>query len=306
MEENLSTLTFDLPSFIDAVFPRYSVELVLGYRRLYDWLGSAKNEFEKKYEGYPPPVIKNNTAATDVAQIPWFTNRDRHSSNVGFYETFANTTIRHHARHYEGRLDFSCQHCGLKYADLIVAQYQPLLDAGARLRFTNVHDKERSIPEQFYCDILNATATCSAIMAQKKSKTLNPSQSLDYDRIAVEAFDQGLFKPIENNHAYREKIGKELSKYHKTKLGSKPLPLECESDTALDALLRESIRLERELVPHLFNETDLRRDFEMARRKEKFCSVNATAVLEDPEWREVFTDGDWLEGLAIIINNSNS
>ena len=302
VEENLCDLRFDLPSFIDAVFPKYSVELVLGYRRLHQWLGSAKNEYEKKYGGYPPP----NSIAT-VAEYPYFVDRDRHPSNVGFFETFANATIRRHYVRGEGRTDFTCntqnkKPCSLKYIDSIIEAYQPLLDAGARLRFVNIHDKERGAPEQFYCDVLNATATCAAIMAKNGTKSSNPSKSLDYDRIAVEAFDRGLFKPIENIREYRTKIGGRLWRYHAEKLNYKPLPLECESDSVLEALLQESIRLERELVPHLFNETDLRLDFEMTKSKGKFCSVNATAVLEDPEWRKVFADGQWLEGLAIINN----
>ena len=77
-----------------------------------------------------------------------------------------------------------------------------------------------------------------------------------------------------------------------------PLPLECESEKGLDALLEESIRIERELVPNFFNETDLRHEFDLAVKQRKYCSVNATAVLGDPEWRRMFLDGIWPKGLT--------
>jgi hypothetical protein len=59
---------------------------------------------------------------------------------------------------------------------------------------------------------------------------------------------------------------------------------------SLEAFLAESMRLERELVPDFYaaHEEQHRKNFWNAAAKNKFCSVNTTAVLIDPDWLSLF------------------
>jgi hypothetical protein len=59
---------------------------------------------------------------------------------------------------------------------------------------------------------------------------------------------------------------------------------------SLEAMLAESMRLERELVPDFYaaHEEQHRNNFWNAAAKNKFCSVNTTAVLIDPGWLGLF------------------
>jgi hypothetical protein len=59
---------------------------------------------------------------------------------------------------------------------------------------------------------------------------------------------------------------------------------------SLDALLAESMRLEQELVPdfYAFHQEQHRTNFWNAAAENKFCSVNTTAVLIDPEWLSLY------------------
>jgi hypothetical protein len=62
------------------------------------------------------------------------------------------------------------------------------------------------------------------------------------------------------------------------------------NQVSLEALLAESMRLERELVPDFYaaHEEQHRKSFRNAAAKNKFCSVNTTAVLIDPDWLSLF------------------
>jgi hypothetical protein len=57
----------------------------------------------------------------------------------------------------------------------------------------------------------------------------------------------------------------------------------------LEAFLVESMRLERELVPDFYaaHEEQHRKNFWNAAAKNKFCSVNTTALI-DPDWLDFF------------------
>ena len=105
---------------------------------------------------------------------------------------------------------------------------------------------------------------------------------MDYSLIAMAAIEQELL-PRKTN---KKSINDFLESVHKKRPLS--LPLECESTSALNDLLEESIRLERAIVPGFFNETSLRESFAVNVAKNKYCSVNTTAVLQDPYWRAIF------------------
>lgn len=125
-----------------------------------------------------------------------------------------------------------------------------------------------------------------------------------YHLIATAAIDQVffLFSPNEDKND-AEKGDRQTEAYHTEELQSRPLPLECEDTTVLDALLDESLsplkrvtqpscldeslRIELELVPDFYDEEAHRSEFAEAVAKKKFCSVNTTAILEDPGWRRV-------------------
>jgi hypothetical protein len=110
---------------------------------------------------------------------------------------------------------------------------------------------------------------------------------MDYQLIAVDAVDRGLLNQTKFD---RPLVVRSIEQYHKKKLGSRPLPLECMDQVSLEAFLAESLRMERELVPDFYaaHEEQHRKNFWDAAAKNKFCSVNTTAVLIDPDWLSLF------------------
>jgi hypothetical protein len=110
---------------------------------------------------------------------------------------------------------------------------------------------------------------------------------MDYQLIAVDAHDRGL---LDESKINRRQVVGTIEEYHKKKLKSRPLPLECMDQVSLKAFLAESMRIEREFVPDFAatHEKQHRTNFWKAAAKNKFCSVNTTAVLMDHDWLSFF------------------
>lgn len=64
---------------------------------------------------------------------------------------------------------------------------------------------------------------------------------------------------------------KALKQFHQEELKSEPLPLECTDQEGLDGLLKESLRLERELVPQFYSESRHRAEFAFDVKKKEHC-----------------------------------
>jgi hypothetical protein len=172
----------------------------------------------------------------------------------------------------------------LPYTDKIVDLYR---DLGDQVRIMNMHLDNMEVTSNFVCEILpNAANACQASLNQTK-QNFNPSSQMDYQLIAVDAVDRGL---LGKSKLDRGRVVQTIKQYHKKELGSRPLPLECMDQVSLEAFLAESMRLERELVPEFYaaHEEQHRKNFWNAAAKNKFCSINTTAVLIDPDWLSLF------------------
>jgi hypothetical protein len=151
----------------------------------------------------------------------------------------------------------------------------------------NIHHDTMTAISIFLCEVVpNATKSCKASLNHKLEKS-NPSIPMDYQLIAVDAVDRGL---LDKSKINRRQVVGTIEQYHKEKLKSRPLPLECMDQVSLEAVLAESMRFEREFVPDFAatHEEQHRTNFWKAAAKNKFCSVNTTAVLMDPDWLSFF------------------
>jgi hypothetical protein len=110
----------------------------------------------------------------------------------------------------------------------------------------------------------------------------------------VDAVELGLLNrsKLVNWSNFKRHVVRPLEQYHSKTLESRPLPLECMDRVSLETFLAESMRLERELVPTFYaaHEEQHRESFWNAAAKNKFCSVNTTAVLIDPDWLSIFAE----------------
>lgn len=275
VEEYLSDACFDLPAFQQAT-TKWQVLIVVTYRQFWSWLPSFKNQLEKERKVLP--FFPSEPKSTDP--LPWLLDRRRTSSSPQFYKAMISVKNRKKIRVADVKTGKY-----LPYTDNIVDLYR---DLGDHIRIMNIHLENVKVTSNFFCQILpNATNTCQASLSRTMQQSANPSIPMNYQLIAVDAVDRGLLDQSKSN---RPQVVRTLEQYHKEKLQSRPLPLECMDQVSLEAFLAESLRLERKLVPDFYaaHEEQHRKNFWNAAAKNKFCSVNTTAVLNDPDWLSLF------------------
>jgi hypothetical protein len=272
VEEALSDACFDLPAFQQAT-TKWQVLIVVTYRQFWSWLPSFKNQFEKLERSF-----SSEPKSTDP--LPWLLDRRRPSSSPEFFKAMISVKNRK-----EIRVANILSGEYLPYTDNVVDLYR---DLGDQVRIMDMHLENTKVTSNFLCEILpNAPNTCQTSLHQTKQQSSNPSIPMDYQLIAVDAVDRGLLDQSKFN---RTQVVRILRQHHQKKLESRPLPLECMDQVSLEAFLAESMRLEREVVPDFYadHEEQHRKSFWNAAAKNKFCSVNTTAVLIDPDWLSIF------------------
>ena len=203
-------------------------------------------------------------------------------------------------------------------------------------KFTsNKNGKEFDFIQYIICEIFpNTLNTCNALLLHNEGtesssssitsaagaaekvemskseiiQKLNPSLSLHYDSIAVEACRKGI---INGSQISREVARSTIQRYHEIDLGLKPndLPLDCPNDDQYNHILNASLDHQKRICNQLQlleldvdgieskcsqkakNMTHHQDQFwKSVNEKKKFCSVNVSLVLNDVKWIEFLSE----------------
>ena len=185
--------------------------------------------------------------------------------------------------------------------------WQPYADA---VHIFNVH-QHGDLSANFVCQTMpKANFTCAKLRRRENDHNQrllveNPSKPLDYDILAVHAYEQGLL----NKTNSRKNVVKAIQHYHeKVKgLSEKDLPQRCLNSTVLYKFYHVSLDLEKWAVStwtstisksssqrvnlepfsheHLL---DFNASWNKALEKKKLCSVDAVKVMKQKDWQEFF------------------
>lgn len=267
VSEGLGTMPFDMPAFLAAT-EKWHVEVIMLYRPFFSWLPSIKNQFEKGMgflKEFPTQPCNSplgfccNDRHRPFRSAPLYRAIGRHGVD-GVQCRFLKRYLYEPVRAFE--------------------QFHSTIN-------TKIIDMRDNVVGTLFCNVLNAPTSCKAIQEMPAPK-VNPSKNMDYHLIATTAMDAGILKVTDTRS--RKEVVADIEQFHQTKLAGKPLPLECAEPTALEKLLDESLRLEQELVPQFYNESQHRAGFATAVGKNKYCSADVYAILKDPEWRKFFAE----------------
>lgn len=161
-------------------------------------------------------------------------------------------------------------------------------------------DREINFIEHIICNIIPGSKhTCNALkdyLETTKNK-MNPSVSLNYDFLAVEACQRGLL----NGTLFSRNEAREIIKSHQeVELGhdANDFPLICPDDQILKEILRIDIRNEERICntygslcdwdqKKAYHENQF---WKIVNSKKQFCEVDAKAVISDPHWIRFFSD----------------
>ena len=268
---------------------KYNVHIVMVYRRYHEWLASIKNQGDKYSLGRPHMKL---WPPDGPQKEPIFPHLMRWIHNV--------TEIPS------------------PYTPQMYDLYRNQLQLDVSL--LNMHDPTKDMIEDFLChSLVNAKHTCNeykqemdrqrqdkvttaattAASRKKYTYTSNPSENHFCDMIAYDAYQQGIIRDLRGYRKgadrifFNEVISRRLEKMHMTPYD---LPLICPSNEELQPLLDITLQYEQDFLPSFYNseygKTKIQSKFWKDVSKQKFCTVNTTAVLQQPAWK-IFLQQQW-------------
>jgi hypothetical protein len=245
----------------------WNVLIVVGYRRLFDIMPSAKQQWDRYYphikalNDWPPQGRVLQPLFPDVLEDP------------------------HLGDNYVPQKSYLQGVKQWSYTDYLLETIGPYFP----MKILDIH-KEGSVRTNFMCDILShAPQSCSlSILRDREAPEThsNAEQSLFYDALATAAAAKGW---IRKEHYKRRAVALQLRAHWEDTLQQKPQDLDqiCPSDDELEFLLAKSLAKERKIMPHL-SEDDHREAFEVAKKKKKFCWVDTERALARPDVSNFF------------------
>lgn len=258
--------------------PLFDVEIVIGYRPLYEWLPSKYNSVHKRgiVGVWPGESWKGGRKSPEVRPFD-IENRGRFSIMFQDFETV----------YHKHPTEIVRDNFQLYFPNVKVLGQPTLAQATG---------KGDPILEQFFCHIFpDAPQVCQEVIAGSLDfpTAKNPSVSLDEDILAVAAYKEGPVRATTASRGQR-RVARDAITEHLKMLRNQTgyeYPLECWSQEKLDRLERLSLALEHQLfdASWLPGQEEAHRDgFAESVAKHKFCHIDTAATLEQPEWKSFF------------------
>jgi hypothetical protein len=249
---------------------RFQVQVVIVYRRYWEWLLSMYNEKYKplprrqKYQKWP------DEGGIAVRTFPDYYRRlNNKGQGIGGYQLAAEREDVHPAE-YLKRL------FGKHFGEVVLF---------------NMHRQEEGgdLSRNFIGQIFPETRDVLQKQRDHPTGRPNPSMNLDYDLLAVAAREHGLLK--NNASLQRREVARAVAVLLQ-KLPPNATALECLTAQEEAALLNRSLFLEHHLFP---NQSDAeaalqqhRSEFAKASQLVKFCNVDTAQAMEDASWQQFF------------------
>lgn len=270
LDKELGRTALDWPSLKQALEDQgWEPIVVIGYRRLYEIMPSAKQQWDRWV-----PVNDG---------LVYWPPKGR------FLQPLFPGVLKD-ARLYDDYVPkYIPRTVQWSYTDHMIKTISPYLP----VRLLNIHDN-LSIRSTFLCRVLPyAPKACHASQLDDETRAElheNKEESLFYDAIATEAASRGWF---DKSKFDRHQVGLAIRDYFEQVRKGSPndFPLLCPDTTQLQTLLARSLVKEEQILSRETAET--MRDehiagFWKAVEKKKFCWIDVDQTLREPHWKEYF------------------
>jgi hypothetical protein len=262
-----------------ALSGRWNLLVVVAYRRLIEWLPSAKQQNER-WNALKPAM--NNW--------PKYGNRPGKPIPPMF------PAVLHHLSFVDGsqrRPKWLLQNNRI-FRYLYVTNVIDLLNANdVPFQILNLHEPE-TLLVTFFCHVLPGAETNCNVSRQLavdgvSEKRANREQSVAYDILATAAAKQGL---VDRRVWTRHTVALAAREYHERALNGTQFVLSCPTDHELELYLHASLSAEQQVLPDFYQsdagEHQHRADFAAAVERKKYCWINAKQIFEQAVWRDFF------------------
>lgn len=253
----------------------YDVWAIITYRPLYSWLLSWYNQKYKRMpnnDHWPGELDKDNFTVLEAKPFDLDNRYEKHKGQPtpSFSEFVYDYEVVY--KKHPAHITYDSYKMHINNTHILPSHQAPQL-------------------EYIFCNILpNSPHICEEIKAGRLRVPtgINTSSNLDIDILAVAAWRAGLIPKDYRRANAHNNIIKRLEELQTR--GYK-LPLQCLPQEKLDRLERLSLFVEHRLFNSTWTaeqEEQHHKGFMEAVEESKFCNVNTTAVLEDPDWRDFF------------------
>ena len=245
----------------------FRVKVVVVYRRYYEWLLSMYNE---KYK----PLRR----------------RSRYQERPGSHHGIAMRTFVDYYRRslqYEGFGGYQLQ---AERANLHPTEWLRQLWTRyfSHVIIVNMHQAGETMGTNFMRQVLPGTEDAIKYMQQHKAPyKANPSVCLDYDILAVAAYQQGLVTRKLKRRQVSFAVEKRYKKLKSTHNRTFALPMVCLLQHEKDAILNRSLAFEHSML-HDNGDTE-QHTLAFAEAQTKFCNVDTKEVLASKAWQKFFS-----------------
>eukprot|EP00984_Skeletonema_dohrnii_P032031 scaffold25418_cov131-Skeletonema_dohrnii-CCMP3373.AAC.8 len=224
--------------------PYKKIKVVSTYRRLHDWLPSWYNQIADHY------------------QLEYARGNETYPSFVEWVEEKYDKFLKAHG--------------------VTVAERFKSYEFIESVHLINMHDMADSLADTFFCDILQAKATCKAIKDGVRPSKSNIGFDHEYQRLAIEAKRAGKIPAS----SLEKKIQiRRVSKFlmMQVEQTNTSLPRLCPSNETLEKILTQELEHESKYLPEWSEsqggEEALRKSFEKAVQK-KFCAFDVVKIFD--------------------------
>ena len=261
------------------------------YRRYYEWQLSLWNEFNKpfgngngdtsnykrNYQNWPSEGGERcrtfQSYLENLLDPPEWRRSRNHTSNE--YRHMAEASHVHAAQYFQ----------------------QLWSNHSSEVQVLNLHKMNVNVDsdngEDVTSKFLQSTLTPLAAKTYIRSKDSgfggrhNPSRNINYDILAVAAYEHGL---LAKQNIPRANVALLLEANLMKFMNTTDLPLQCPNEELLNRFLRKSLHYEELLYPGQSDEKEHETNFYAAVKKHKFCSFNFDALLADEDVRTFFAE----------------
>jgi hypothetical protein len=253
--------------------PNWNVQVVVGYRRFYEWILAAKAAEEKIH------LQQHTSLPPKLARWPGHT-RERGMLLEPLFPHFIQDAVK--------KLD-------VPDTKRIKEMFEPYVQD---LQILNVH-KPPSMRTEFVCNILKNAATACAESQNHEEEDSRIELELDGDWADYQLLDELVTTAAQRNFIRYKHVTRitatETTQYYVEKRLRKTahqLPLSCPDQTQLDRFLKDSQKYEQEIAPDFYKNgggsKQLRDNFRSLVKQKVFCSLNMRQVLRERQWRQFF------------------
>mmetsp|Transcript_17442 Transcript_17442/g.30672 ORF Transcript_17442/g.30672 Transcript_17442/m.30672 type:complete len:214 (-) Transcript_17442:292-933(-) len=161
------------------------------------------------------------------------------------------------------------------------------------VHLVNMHEVGKNLIEHFFCNHLQARATCQVIREGAKPSKSNIGTNHEYERLTIKAKFRGKIQTDFNKLGNRVKATRFLKRRVQEINAHDALPRICPRDALLEQIFQTELEQERTYFPEWHEsqgeEEGLRNEFNMAVKK-KFCSFDVDKIIDSGMLDSIFKE----------------